>query len=62
MNYLKEKFYAKIYQFLKYKLFIILTIFCTNVFSNEFIINGNEYSDEENIISIIGEIPEGDVN
>ncbi len=62
MNCLKEKFYSKIYQFFKYNLFIIFTIFCTNVFSNEFIINGNEYSDEQNILSIIGEIPEGDVN
>ena len=51
----------KIYSIFKY-IFLITAflLFNTNVSANNFVINGNQYSDKEAIISIIGSIPDID--
>jgi len=62
MNCLKSELKKKFKILFKIKFFIFLLFIFNNAYSATLFINGNEYSDKEIIISIIGDIPETDEN
>ena len=59
MNYLREKSMKLILKLFNF-FFLFILLFTFKVFAKEIIINGNEFSDNEVVSSIIGNIPEQD--
>ncbi len=60
MRYLKKKLMNKFKLLYKLTIFITTIFFASNIYANDFIINGNKYSDKDAILSIIGQIPDVD--
>ena len=59
MNYWKLRLVKK--SIINKALFLLLLFINTEVFAKEFIIEGNEYTDKDIVISIIDKIPEIDI-
>ncbi len=61
MNFLKLKLMNLNYYRLNIAIIFSSIFFISNVYSSEIEINGNKYSDDEVILSIIGDIPNSDI-
>ena len=62
MKFLKKKLMKNFLLTFKIISFFLFFSISTNLFSKEYKITGNEYSDDEAISSLIGEIPDVELN